>query len=70
MFLYRGNVYKIVCGTLRKRDYEASDSAPVQERHQEVRAVSEHTVCAAHEGCGAAGRAGVSAVVYDGDVVS
>lgn len=63
-------MYKIVCGTLRKRDYEASDSAPVQERHQEVRAVSEHTVCAAHEGCGAEGWFGVSAAVYDGDVVS
>ena len=41
------------------------------EVHQEVRAVPEHTVCAAHEGCGAEGRTGVSAAVYDGgDVVS
>ena len=41
------------------------------EVHQEIRTVPEHSVCSAHEGRGAEGRAGVPAAVYDGgDVVS
>ena len=39
------------------------------EVHQEIRAVPEHAVCAAHEGCGAEGRTAVPAAVYDGTVV-
>jgi AAA+ ATPase superfamily predicted ATPase len=35
------------------------------EVHQEIRAVPEHAVCAAHEGRGAEGRACVPATVYD-----
>ena len=38
--------------------------------HQEIQRVPEHAVCAAHEGCGAEGRAGVSAAVYDTATVS
>ena len=39
------------------------------EVHQEVRAVPEHSVRVAHEGCGAEGRPGVLAAVYDGVAV-
>ena len=37
--------------------------------YQEVRAVPEHTLRAAYEGCGTEGRSGVPAVVYDGGAI-
>ena len=39
-----------------------ADIAP--EVHQEIRAVSEHSVCAAHERCRSQRRAGISAAVH------
>ena len=39
------------------------------EVHQEVRAVPEHALCAAHKGCGAEGQPAVPAAIYDGTAV-